>query len=220
MTAKRVPRANTSDMVAVHRVFRETLGAADALITPVAPDDLRRVAVLGNFYNNVLMFLAAHDAGEDEVVFPLLRERCPDDVECIDRVSGKHREIEEMINSSRESLIAWAAGDGGAQDRAAKSLTELGVALGANLDEEEAQLLPLCAAHITGPEWGALPAHGVEKFGGDKMWLILGLIRDRCTQAQRGRLLAQLPGPTAEAWTSFGEDAYRSLLADIGPPLG
>jgi hypothetical protein len=177
--------------------------------------------VLGNFYNNVLMFLKVHHDGEDELLFPLLRQRCSAELEPIDRVSGRHHDIEDMISSSRESLIAWAAGDDGAQERASKSLTELGTALAANLDDEEAEVLPLCAAHITAPEWRALlPAHGMEKFSGDKVWLILGLIRDRFTQAQGDDMLAQLPEQAAETWTNSGEDAYRSLLADVGPPLG
>jgi hemerythrin-like domain-containing protein len=219
MTTKKTPRPDTNQMVRIHRVFRETLGAADAHINPVPPEDAARVAVLANFYNNVLAFVKVHHDGEDELLFSLLRARCPDDLELIDRVSSQHHDVDDLIASAHESLIAWAAGDDGARERAAKSLTELGSALAEHLDAEEAEVLPLCAEHMTVQEWGALSAYGMANFGGDKIWLVLGLIRDRFTQRQRAEMLANMPPPAVEMWTNVGENAYRALLAEVGPPL-
>jgi hypothetical protein len=52
------------------------------------------------------------------------------------------------------------------------------------------------------------------------VWLILGLIRDQMTQAQRDQMLAHMPPPAVEMWTSMGEQAYKNLLAEVGPPVG
>ena len=65
-------------MYAVHGVFRDTLGAAPALVGGIAAGDAARVALVANYYENILSFLEAHHDGEEEVVFPLLRERCPE----------------------------------------------------------------------------------------------------------------------------------------------
>ena len=54
-----------------------------------------------------------------------------------------------------------------------------------HLDREEAAILPLAAAHLTPEEWGKLPGHAMGSFGGDKIWLIIGLIRENFTQEQR-----------------------------------
>lgn len=213
-------RPDTTDMYAIHRVFRDVIGAADALITPVAADDDARIAVIANFYGNVLSLLAVHHQGEDELLFPLLRERCPDQLEAVERVGGQHHEVEGLIPQAQQSLVAWAAGEPDAAARAVAALRALEAPLIEHLDAEERDILPLCAEHMSLPEWGALPGHGMAHFTGDKIWLILGLIRDRMTQQQRDDMIAHMPPPAVEMWTGFGEVAYRRLLAEVGPPLG
>ena len=71
------PRPDTRDMYAVHGVFRDTLGAAPTLVGGIAPGDAERVALIANYYENILSFLEAHHDGEEHLVFPLLRERAP-----------------------------------------------------------------------------------------------------------------------------------------------
>jgi hypothetical protein len=73
-----VPRPDTSDMFAVHGVFRDTLGAATVLVGGVLDGDSERLALVANYYENVLSFLRSHHDGEEQLVFPLLRQRCPD----------------------------------------------------------------------------------------------------------------------------------------------
>ena len=46
-------------------------------------------------------------------------------------------------------------------------------------------MLPLAAENLSMEEWGALPGHGMANFHGDKIWLILGLIRERMNDEQR-----------------------------------
>lgn len=218
----RTPKArpDTSEMVAMHRVFRDALGAADALITPVPAEDFARTATVANFYANVLALLAVHHQGEEELLLPLLRERCPDSLAEIDRVGSQHQGVEELLPAAQTALVAWTAGDDGSGPAAVTAMTDLDKALVEHLDAEEQQLLPLCAEHLTAAEWGALPAHGLANFSGDKIWLALGMIRDRMTQEQRDTMLAKMPPPAVEMWTGFGENAYRGLLAELGPPWG
>jgi hypothetical protein len=58
------PRPDVTDMYAVHGVFRDTLGAAPRLVGGIAPGDAARVALIANYYENVLSFLEAHHDGE------------------------------------------------------------------------------------------------------------------------------------------------------------
>jgi hypothetical protein len=81
-------------------------------------------------------------------------------------------------------------------------------------------VLPLCGENLSLEEWGALPGHALGSFTGDKVWLILGLIRDQMSQAQRDEMLAHMPPPAVDMWTSMGEQAYKNLVAEVGPPLG
>src|SRR5262249_7831808 len=84
-----------------------------------------------------------------------------------------------------------------------------------HLDREEAEALPLCAVYLSPEEWGALPGHGMANFHGDKIWLILGLIRQRMTEAQRADMLEHMPPPAVEMWTGFGEQAFKDLSEQV-----
>ena len=50
--------------------------------------------------------------------------------------------------------------------------------------------------YLSMEEWGALPGHGMANFHGDKIWLILGLIRERMTDEQFRTLVYLLPPPS------------------------
>jgi hypothetical protein len=97
----------------------------------------------------------------------------------------------------------------------AQALAELSEPLLAHLDEEERVILPLCAAHLSAPEWGELPAHGLGSFRGDKVWLILGLIRENMTEDQRNEMLAHMPPPAVQMWTSMGSSAFDAFVAEL-----
>ena len=77
MTADAIPPADTSDMPAVHKVFRSSLAAAPTFIASAAGDDARR-EMIANYYANLIEFLRVHHDGEEELVFPTLGERAPE----------------------------------------------------------------------------------------------------------------------------------------------
>jgi hemerythrin-like domain-containing protein len=219
-TAHHSPRPDVSEMVAVHQALRDTLGCAPQLVLGVEAADGDRLGVITNFYDNVLSFLHVHHDGEEQLVFPLLRERCPDQLDIVEHMATQHAEVTELMQQSTRALGAWAGGASSAQSDAATALSELAGRLDQHLSDEERELLPLCAEHLSVEEWGALPGHALGSFEGDKIWLILGLIRQRMTQAQRDDMLAHMPPPAVEMWNSMGEQAYKNLIAEVGDPLG
>lgn len=211
------PRPDVTDMYAIHGVFRDTLGAAPRLVGDVAPSDAARVKQIANYYDNILFFLEAHHEGEEVIVFPRLRERCPGEGALLDRLESEHKEALSLLACARTSLATWpgADGDATAQSAVVASLESLRVQLVAHLDEEEAQALPLCAENILIEEWGQLPGHALAGYQGDKVWLILGLIRQRMNDAQRARMLFHMPPPARDMWTGFGENAFNELSSEV-----
>ena len=125
-----------------------------------------------------------------------------------------------LVQRSAGALSAWAGGESAAQADAASALGELAGRLEEHLGEEERRVLPLCAEHLSIEEWAALPGHAMGSFSGDKIWLVLGLIRERMTQTQRDEMLATMPPPAVEMWSTMGEQAYKNLIAAVGAPLG
>jgi hemerythrin-like domain-containing protein len=202
-------RPDTTDMLAVHGVFRDTLAAVPTLVGGIAPCDTERVALIANYYENILSFLEAHHDGEEHLVFPLLRERDAGDAELMDEMTEQHHEAIALLGEARAALAAWPAGDAAAQKATEERLDALGSHLCEHLDEEEAKVLPLAAEYLSMEEWGALPGHGMANFHGDKIWLILGLIRERQTEEQRAGMTEHMPPPALEMWNGFGEQAFK-----------
>ena len=203
------PRPDTTDMLAVHGVFRDTFDAVPTLVGGIAPGDAERVALIANYYENILSFLEAHHEGEELLVFPQLRERAAGAAELMDEMTEQHHEALALLAEAKAALAAWPAGDAAAQKAAEERLGALGSHLGEHLDEEEAKVLPLAAQYLSMEEWGALPGHGMANFRGDKIWLILGLIRERMNDEQRAAMTAHMPPPALEMWTGFGQQAFE-----------
>jgi hypothetical protein len=210
-----VPRPDVTDLIAVHGVFRDTLGAAPQLVGEVAPGDAERIALIANYYENVLWFLEGHHDGEEVLVFPLLRERCPAEGAFLDRLDAQHEEAVKLMAQAQGALAAWPGGDATDQTNVVDALEALRVQLVAHLDEEEAKGMPLCAENLSLEEWGALPGHGMANFHGDKIWLILGLIHERMNEPQRVAMLEHMPPPAVEMWTGFGEQAFKDLSSQV-----
>jgi hemerythrin-like domain-containing protein len=210
-----VPRPDVSDMFAVHGVFRDTLGAAPRLVGDVEPGDAGRVAQIANYYENVLFFLEAHHDGEEQLIFPLLRERRPENEALYESLLEEHEVAMKLLGNATNALAAWPGGGAAEQSTAAEALEALRVQLVAHLDKEEAEAVPLCAENLTAEEWGKLPGHAMATFQGDKIWLILGLIRQRMSDAQRAARLEHMPPPAVQMWTNVGEQAFNDLSSQV-----
>jgi len=98
---------DTSDMIQLHRVFRESLGAAAPLVGSVPPGDAARAEVVGSYYANVLALLHSHHEGEDELVWPKLVDRAPEDAETIRRIAGQHEGVLTALEDAEAKLAVW-----------------------------------------------------------------------------------------------------------------
>ena len=206
-------KPNTMDMVSVHQVFRDAFGCAPQLVGSVCGDRRDRVETVGSYYANVLAFLQVHHEGEDELLWPKLIERAPQQAEMVTRVAGQHDGVTADLALARQRLEEWLAEPdidrGGAL---AAALATLGVTLGAHLDEEERRILPLAADHLTVEEWGELPAHGMRTFAGDKIWLIMGLIQEQMPAPAIAAMEAKMPPAVLEFWTTAGRPQFQEFV--------
>jgi hypothetical protein len=204
-------------MPALHAVFRKSFAAAPGLIGGTSADDTGRSAIVGTYYDNVLRLLHAHHGGEDEIIWPRLLERCPDEAEMVRGVAGQHEVVSKLMDVAMSQLQQWS-GSASELDAATliEQMTQLNDELVVHLDAEETMVLPLCASYITPLEWAELPQHGMKHFDGDKPWLIMGLIFDNMPDGARDYVLANMPPPVGQMWVNFGSTAYADFMADLG----
>jgi hypothetical protein len=211
-----LPLADTSDMIGLHQVFRDALTAAPSLVGSAGADDAARADVVGSYYANVLELLHRHHEGEDELLTPRLLERAPGHADTISRIGAQHLGVLSAIDAVEHAIATWRAEPSAVnRDAAAAALAELDAKLIPHLDEEEREILPIAAQHINVAEWGELPEHGMKNFAGDKMWLIIGLIREQMTADQRAIMDAHMPPPMLEFWTNQGEGLFTAYLAAL-----
>ena len=63
-------QTDTSDMPAVHQVFRSSLASAPDVHCAAPPGDEERRALIANYYDNVICFLEVHHDGEEAAGVP------------------------------------------------------------------------------------------------------------------------------------------------------
>ncbi len=212
-----LPLADTTEMASVHRVFRNALNQVPQLVGPAAGDG-DRADLVGSYYANVLRLLHVHHEGEDEFLTPLLLERgSAGETAEISRISAQHAGVLGDIETA-ETRIGEFRADPTVDNAAilASSLATLNASLVAHLDQEENVAMPIAAKYVNVAEWGQLPAHGLQHFDGDKLWLILGLLRREMTDSQRANMDAHLPPPVAQFWSESGQELYTQYLSALG----
>src|SRR3974390_1946683 len=206
-------RPDTSDMLAVHRVFRESLAAAPEQVDSVSDDERR--ALIPNSLANVMKSLDVHHDGEELLVFPVVIERAPKGKPVVERMVAEHEQVVTLMNAVNDSVARWEGGNGSETAAGKSSTRALDDQLVSHLNEEEADLLPIAGEVMTPEEWGALTGHGMANFKGDKIWLILGLIRGQMNEEQRTAMLEHMPPPARQMWETMGESSFNELIAQV-----
>src|SRR5947209_8645125 len=136
--ATTVPRPNTRDMLAIHQVFRDAFGCSPQLVGSVCNDQSDSVETVAAYYANVVALLRAHHEGEDQLVWPKLVERAPDQADLVAHMEAAHETLAAALVECESRLAAWIASpdiDHGAS--LAASLATLGVLCAAHFRSEE-----------------------------------------------------------------------------------
>ena len=206
---------DTQDMFIPHGMFRTAFAEAPALIGEAAPGDGDRATLVSGYFIDIIDFLRAHHGAEDALLWPLLRERRPDQGELLDRMEGQHAGVHEVIDKAAASVRAWAAQpDASHRDAAAAAVRSLLAELDAHLVEEEREILPLAATTVTPEEWGKLPGHAMGSFAG-RRWLVLGLILGQMSDEQRAGMMLHMPETMREMWQGGGADSFSELRREL-----
>ncbi len=214
-TASGTYETDVSDMYAVHRALLEALDAAPDYVAK-AGGDPKRVEVIGSFTENVIEFLHVHHSGEDELIYPVLEERCPASRPELERIDDQHKTLYTPMDQGRSAIAAWRATSSTADAQAAiVALTSIAEALRPHLVEEETVVLPIATKWVSPEEWRRLPGHHMMSFRADKPWLMLGLVREQLDQECRDGMLAGMPPEMRTMWTEHMEPAFNSFVAEV-----
>lgn len=178
MTRPEAP-ADTRMMAIVHAALQRDLRrAADVLGATPPPTGGQRRA-LGAHLLWMMGFLHAHHRGEDEGLWPLVRERNPAAGALLDSLEADHARIapaaEALTEAAREYAQTTADGP---RLAVLEALDRLATVLFPHLDREVAEAMPVVAASITDREWDAverehyLKSKSMRELGMEGHWLL------------------------------------------------
>ena len=200
---------DTTDMLAVHDCFRKEFARLPITVKSIGDGDAERAAAVGGHVLFMADFLHAHHASEDELVWPLLRERSPESTALVEDMAVQHERVHALMETSRVQAQAWIDAPGN-QERAAlhTTLIALEKELLHHLAVEETEVLPLIARDLSEDEWFAVGEHSRASFPPDQLAIALGLILDN-TSPERGEVILSAMPPEARAgFEQFGRPAY------------
>jgi hemerythrin-like domain-containing protein len=202
------PGLDTHEMVLIHRVIRREFGQLPRLLRSAANDRARSKAI-GAHAREMLDFLHAHHTGEDELLFPLLRERTALDPELMDRMDAQHAKVDKAVAAISADLPAWtASADAKAGERMAALIDLMMPTLVDHLAEEEQKVLPVVSSTLTQAEWNALGKHGMSAIPLTRRLVILGHITEETTDAEQATFMKAIPAPARLAYKLIGQRQF------------
>lgn len=202
------PGVDTHEMVLIHRVIRREFGQLPRLFRAAA-GDRSRSGVVGAHAREMLDFLHTHHTGEDELLFPLLRERAVLDPELMDRMDAQHALVDDAVTAIGADLPAWTtSADGAAGERMAARVEAMMPTLVDHLAEEEQELLPIVSLTLSQREWDALGKHGMSAIPLTRRLVILGHITEETDDAERRRFMQVVPAPARLAYRLIGRRQF------------
>lgn len=209
------PGVDTHEMVLIHRVLRREFGQLPRLFRAAAGDRARS-KVIGAHAREMLTFLHTHHTGEDELLFPLLRQRAALDPRLMDRMDAQHAQVDDAVTAVDAELPAWtASADAAAGERMAARIDAMMPALIEHLAEEEQEILPIVSVTLTQSEWDALGRHGMSAIPLTRRLVILGHITEETDDAERRRFMKVLPAPARVAYKLIGHRRFARETGEI-----
>ncbi|MFF3259059.1 hemerythrin domain-containing protein [Streptomyces sp. NPDC002932] len=209
------PGVDTHEMVLIHRVLRREFGQLPRLFRAAAGDRARS-KVIGAHAREMLTFLHTHHTGEDELLFPLLRERAALAPELMDRMDAQHALVDDAVTAIDAELPTWtASADAAAGERMAAHIDTMMPALIEHLAEEEQKILPIVSVTLTQSEWDALGEHGMSAIPLTRRLVILGHITEETDDAERRRFMKVLPAPARLAYKLIGHRRFTRETTTI-----
>lgn len=180
--SKASDHADTRMMGIVHRALQRDLRRArEVAATPPSPGGGQRRA-LGEHVVWLMDFLHAHHTGEDDGLWPVVRQKNPAAGPLLDSLEADHRRIEPAAAALRSAGEGYAGSSGDdARADLVVALDDLAAVLFPHLDREVEEAMPVVSSTITDGEWQAIEQKynikpkSLAQLGFEGHWLLDGI---------------------------------------------
>jgi hemerythrin-like domain-containing protein len=208
MTTQTHALVDTSVMPTLHTFFRREFRLAGGVVRGVA--DPARGALVADHVAYLQRALHTHHTVEDDILWPLLLQRVPDELApIVHLMESQHARVEGLLEEVTALLPGLRAADTAARDRLADVLDTLYLHLAEHLDAEEERLLPIAARAVTQAEWEEMGARARQGQGQAEGILVLGMIAYEGDPAVVAQMLAEAPAPVRWLLPKLARRAFR-----------
>jgi hypothetical protein len=199
-------------MALIHRLIRRGFEQSREFV--LAPGATTRAAAVAEYVGFHLDGLEAHHSTEDEAIWPALHERASLSDALIRRMEEQHAGLHDTIETTRRELQAWVdTPTASGSESLAIALDALLGGLAEHLAEEERDIVPLIAIHITQAEWDHAGKVAFSKFTPKQRFTAMGEMLGAASPTEAARMLAGLPAPIKLVWRLFGRRRYDRFIA-------
>ncbi len=205
------PLVDTSVMPTLHTFFRREFRLAGGLLRAVAPGDRARAAVVADHLDLITLTLHHHHDVEDELLWPVLLRRVPEELApIVHLMESQHERVDGLVDEINQTLPRFRAEASAVErDRLADLVDTLYVHLVEHLDAEEERLLPIAARTVTQVEWDALGEAGRARAPRRHRTLAFGMFQHDGDPAAIAQMLADAPLPVRWLVPRLARRAFR-----------
>lgn len=184
-------------MLMAHDAFRRCLLPVPELVRGVTDGDRRRAGVVADHVHFVLGMLEHHHEAEDELLWPVLLERVPDELApIVHLMEGQHEGVHAALEEVDALLPSWhAAPTTAAGGRLADRIDHLLLLLDEHLRAEETRLLPIAARTVSQAEWEAVGERSLKGVPPAKGPVVFGILMEVGDPELVAADLAKAPAP-------------------------
>jgi hemerythrin-like domain-containing protein len=182
------------DMAIVHRTFRNAYDESARLVRAAPTPSPARVTFLADHIDFAIATLHIHHEGEDELLYPKLIERVPEQALMTEQVEHEHELVRVALDGASAACATWRERPSAETGQAlAAALDQLNSVVQPHLDDEEQKIVPLAAVTLTQQEWDSIGEHSVAQIPRNKRGIAFGMILEPLDEADRAYMMRVLP---------------------------
>src|SRR6516164_9577505 len=184
------------DMAIVHRTFRNAYEESARLVRAAPSPSPGRVTFLADHIDFGIAALHHHHEGQDELLYPKLIQRVPEQAPMTEQVEHEHLAIKTALEAASAACSAWRQQPSAETGEAlAAALDHLNAVVQPHLDDEEQKVVPLAAVTLTQQEWDAMGKSGARRIPRKKRAIAFGMMLDALDDEERAYMLKTVPAP-------------------------
>jgi hemerythrin-like domain-containing protein len=204
------------DMAIIHRTFRAGYAEAARLVRAASTPSPRRVKFLADHIDLAIAALHIHHESEDELLYPKLIQRAPEQAPMTEEVEHEHQLIRTALDTASAACATWREQPSAETAEAlAAALDQLNAVAQRHLDDEEQNVVPLAAVTLTQQEWDALGKHGLAQIPRNKRRIAFGMILDPLDEADRAYMKGFLPAPVRMLYPFLIERPWKKYASTL-----